>query len=128
LGEITVSKILIVDDSQDIRELMTFVFEGYEVVTASNGQDALDKLTSQTLPGLIILDHDMDIMNGPTFVTEFKRIYPGSLIPIILLTGRELNEISSVYTSKAFKKPLDIHFLLGLAEEYLGAPTQRQIC
>jgi CheY-like chemotaxis protein len=116
----TVNKILIVDDSQDIRELMSFIFEpeGYEVITAANGREALEKLSSESHPGLIFLDHDMEGMNGPEFISELKRIHPESLIPIIMLTGRELHTINGTNTTKLFKKPVNVEFLLGLAKEY----------
>lgn len=55
------SKILIVDDNPDVVESMTIVLEseGYEVVTASNGTEGLERIRSER-PDLIILDVMMD--------------------------------------------------------------------
>ena len=120
-GISTVGKILIVDDCLDIRELMAFVFEpeGYKVITATNGVEALEKFTSESHPDLIFLDHDMEGMDGPKFISELKRIYPGSVIPIIMLTGRELNTVEHSIVTQAFKKPLSVEFLLSLATTYI---------
>lgn len=59
-----VHKVLLVDDEEDILEFMQYNLEqeGFEVVTANNGEDALSKLTSDI--SLVILDVMMPKMNG----------------------------------------------------------------
>jgi CheY-like chemotaxis protein len=61
--------ILIVEDDADIRETLgdALELEGYDVVTAENGFDALCLLRSGLKPGLILLDLVMPIMSGWQF-------------------------------------------------------------
>ena len=71
--------VLVVDDSASIRQVvaMTLKGAGYAVLEASNGQDALSKLTDQKI-GLMITDINMPIMDGITFIKEVKKD-PGRL-------------------------------------------------
>jgi len=59
------AKILIADDEQDIRELLTWTlrFAGHEVVVASNGEEAF-QVAQQEQPELALLDVRMPRMNG----------------------------------------------------------------
>jgi CheY-like chemotaxis protein len=58
-------KILVVDDDQDIRELVAFTLQlaGYEVFSASNGEDAL-RLCKEQNPALVLLDVRLPGMSG----------------------------------------------------------------
>ncbi len=80
-------KILIVDDSLSIRQLvsMTLIKEGYEVVEAENGEDALRKLES-IRPNLIISDVNMPKMNGIELVKAVKKQPSHKFTPIMMLT------------------------------------------
>jgi CheY-like chemotaxis protein len=55
-------KILVIDDSQDVRNMLSLMFklEGYDVVQACSGRQALLKLKNESLPKLIFLDYLMD--------------------------------------------------------------------
>lgn len=79
------SKILIVDDVMEVRNLLKLELrqEGYEVELAENGL-AAQKVLEYFLPDLIILDVVMPQMNGWEFLTFFRRRYD---IPIIMLTA-----------------------------------------
>ena len=61
----TKHKILVVDDEQDIQELIAYNLnkEGYQVFTASNGKQAIQK-AKEVNPDLIILDVMMPVMDG----------------------------------------------------------------
>ena len=67
--------ILIVDDSATIRQVvgMTLKGAGYEVMEASDGKDALNKLDGKKI-NLIISDVNMPNMDGITFVKEAKKL------------------------------------------------------
>ena len=65
--------LLIVEDDPDIRACLEeiMVSEGFEVLTAAHGREALQALQSaQTLPALILLDLTMPVMDGPQFLAE----------------------------------------------------------
>lgn len=78
-------KILIVDDEQDIIHLLeeTFEMEGYDVITAFDGEGAVQK--SQLQPDVILLDINMPNMNG---FEVLKKIRDFVSCPIIFLTAR----------------------------------------
>ena len=79
--------IMIVDDSASIRTVVGIALrgEGYTVIEAINGQDAIAKLTGQKV-NLIISDVNMPIMDGITFVTNVKKMPAYRFTPIIMLT------------------------------------------
>ena len=80
------SRIMIIDDSESIREFLKAVLEaaGNEVISAENGQDALDKL--QTDIGLILCDFHMPVMDGIEFIRQARQIEDYKYIPILMLT------------------------------------------
>ena len=65
-------RILVVDDERTIRELVCEVLadEGYEVVGASNGAEALSALEQNATFSLVVLDMWMPVMNGWQFAAE----------------------------------------------------------
>ncbi|MNL41333.1 Alkaline phosphatase synthesis transcriptional regulatory protein PhoP [compost metagenome] len=67
---------------------------GYEVIEASDGQDALDKLVGAKVH-LIISDVNMPRMDGITFVKEAKKQPALKFVPIIMLTteGQESKKL-----------------------------------
>lgn len=83
------SKILIVDDEQDILELIRHALnkEGYEVHIAVNGQQAIEK-TAKVLPDLILMDVMMPVMDGMEACRQLKEDPATQQIPIIFLTAR----------------------------------------
>lgn len=80
-------KILIIDDSESIRELLysNLSAEGFDVIKAENGQDALDKINDTNL-SLIITDVNMPIMDGISFIKEARKIKETAHLPILVLT------------------------------------------
>ncbi len=81
-------KILVVDDEPDIVELVSFNLraEGYDVVTATSGPEALDQARA-TLPDLIVLDLMLPELDGLAVCEILRRLPSTSLIPIIMLTA-----------------------------------------
>ena len=79
--------IMIVDDSASIRTVVGIALrgEGYAVIEAKDGQDAINKLTGQKV-NLIISDVNMPIMDGITFVKHVKQMAAYRFTPIIMLT------------------------------------------
>ncbi|GAB4338782.1 MAG: response regulator [Desulfobulbaceae bacterium] len=76
-------RILLVDDEEGIQLLYREEFEeeGYEVISALNGEEALDKFTADP-PDLVILDINMPGMNGIEVLRRMKEINPD--LPVIL--------------------------------------------
>lgn len=84
-------KILVVEDDKHVRKLMNAVLkrEGYEVLTAENGIQALDVLEVQHID-LIILDIMMPGMDGYEFAEELRNA--NNMIPILMATAKQLPE------------------------------------
>jgi two-component system alkaline phosphatase synthesis response regulator PhoP len=81
-------KVLVVDDEADIVELLSYNLhlDGFEVVCAANGMEALNK-ARQHLPELIILDLMLPDMDGFS-ICEILRCQPSTAdIPVIFLTA-----------------------------------------
>lgn len=87
------AKILVVDDEPSIVDVLTRFLsrEGYEVVTAANGLQALERV-SQEQPDLILLDVTMPEMDGFTVCQRLKEDENTALIPITMLTGLDDRE------------------------------------
>ena len=83
------SKVLIVDDSKFDLELLKAIVskEGYEVITAISGQEAVDKATS-VHPDLIFMDVIMENKDGFEACREIISNTETKHIPIIFVTGK----------------------------------------
>jgi CheY-like chemotaxis protein len=115
--------ILVVEDDNDIRQCLVDLLEdeNYIVHSAENGSVGLKVLSSLIeLPGLIILDLMMPVLNG----YEFRKLQlldaRLSLVPVVLFSANgnliEMAELPGV--SEIVKKPVDIDELYALALRY----------
>jgi DNA-binding response OmpR family regulator len=80
------AKILVADDEQNIVRLLRLYLrnEGYEVVAAADGRQALDRFNAEA-PDLVLLDLMMPALNGLDVCTEIRK---RSDVPVIMLTAR----------------------------------------
>ncbi len=80
-------KILVIDDSAVFRKIISVHLKNadYELVEASDGVDALNKLTTTSVD-LIVSDMNMPNMDGITFIKKVKEDPKHKFIPIIMLT------------------------------------------
>lgn len=82
--------LLLADDNEELRTLTKRFLEreGFKIREASNGRDALERL-SESLPDLLVLDLDMPQMGGLE-VLRFIRAQPGAIhVPVLIVTGTE---------------------------------------
>jgi len=88
-----VRKVLIADDEHNIRHILDFSLhaEGFDVVSAENGEDAFTLAVSE-LPDLIILDVMMPGRGGIETCKVLKEDERTADIPVILLTARSSRE------------------------------------
>lgn len=82
--------VLIVDDSSSYQKLLTkhFQSQGWDVASAVNGQDALDKLPTMNVPTLFVVDVEMPRMNGLQLTERLRALKNFDSTPIIMLTTR----------------------------------------
>ena len=112
--------VLVVDDDQGLQETLEamLTLEGYRVVVASDGQEALDKLgdgqSDGGLPHVILLDVVMPRMDGYAFAEELERRGLRSRLPIVLLTAdaRAEEKAARVGAEAFVEKPFEIDELL----------------
>ena len=82
-------RILAVDDEKHILRLVQINLEkaGYDVVTASNGQEALDQVAKHH-PDLVVMDVMMPVMDGLDALKKLKSEPETARIPVIMLTAK----------------------------------------
>lgn len=126
--------ILVVEDVPNVLELLevTLRFKGYPVITARNGQEALEVLKKER-PALIITDILMPKMDGFAFVQTLRTQPETHSIPVIFLsatyvTPEDKNFAMSLGAARFIEKPIDTEeFLLTVAELITqGPPTAPQ--
>ena len=81
--------ILVVDDEEDIVSTLAdyFMYNNYDVMTATNGMEAIEKAGKQ--PDLILLDIQMAQKDGIETLKEIRAMKDRADIPVIMLTGVE---------------------------------------
>lgn len=82
------NKILIVDDSRDIRDILSKVLSlmGFEAAVASNGNEALNLFLTNSFD-LVLTDLEMPDLDGWTLALHIKDKSPNT--PVVLITGSE---------------------------------------
>src|SRR5262245_8964464 len=82
-------RILVVEDDEQLRGTMLDLLEleGFEVLSACNGREALECLRKNPAPSLIVLDLMMPVMSGPEFRAEQLRDGALSGIPVIVVSA-----------------------------------------
>lgn len=117
--------VLVVDDDPDILQTLALCLstEGYRVLTAANGQEALQVL-EQEQPACILLDLMMPVMDGWQFVAEIdKRGMRGSPL-LILSADRAVQGHAAKLRADAFlAKPFDLDELLVKVSQLTGGPN-----
>jgi DNA-binding response OmpR family regulator len=83
------AKILVAEDERDIRDLISFTlrFAGHDVVTANNGEEALER-TLQEKPDLVLLDVRMPRMTGYETCRRIKADEAVKDIPVVFLSAK----------------------------------------
>lgn len=120
------SPVLVVEDDKDIRETMGLVLEGegYEVVTAPNGREALRLLQTGLRPSIILLDLMMPVMSGWELRERMLRDPTMADIPTIVITGdtRASQRTAQLQAKACITKPFEINDLLAMIAEAARQP------
>jgi len=118
-------RVMIVDDDPmllaDYQEVLRE--EGYEVIAASNGAEALERLRDAPAPALIMLDLAMPVMDGWSFHAALVRDPATACIPVILLSGLGdlQTEVARLGADGFLPKPVPYRRLLTTVEQYCKA-------
>jgi two-component system, OmpR family, alkaline phosphatase synthesis response regulator PhoP len=115
--------ILVVEDSDEIRELLGFVLEaeGYQVVALEDGRDVVDTARDQQ-PALITLDLALPGKDGWAIVRELQDDDKTRDIPILVISAytRELDAPLRRRVSRVISKPFYITQVVSEVEEILA--------
>lgn len=118
--------ILIIEDDEAIRDSLKDLLEseGFEVSTAGNGQQGLERLREASDQCLILLDLFMPVMDGEQFLAERDREMPNEVAqnPVVIVSAAPPD--SDVVTglrnrvSGFVRKPIDLDALLSVVQRF----------
>jgi diguanylate cyclase (GGDEF)-like protein len=123
--------VLIADDEPSMRSMLSQLLqeEGYRVIEAENGDEALEKFKQYPSP-LVITDIRMPGLNGVELLQEIKRIKPGTLV-IIITSHASIDSVLTAlragaydYLTKPFEDISQIMSVVGRATEQIDLTTK----
>jgi CheY-like chemotaxis protein len=116
-------KVLIVEDFDDSRFSLCKLFEleGFDVVEAVNGQQAIEVANSEQ-PDCILMDLSLPIMNGITATREIRAIPCLRNVPIIAVSAHDTNDFLNDALASGCNdyliKPVDFDALIALIKKF----------
>ena len=113
--------VMLVDDDEDIRELMSelLMTRGYVVLQAGNGQEAMEVLTkAERLPFLVLLDMAMPTMDGPAFLRVRAQDPILKEIPVLVISGSVPPKVATKEIEGFLRKPVEVTELLEVIGQY----------
>jgi len=128
LGIAPNAAILVVEDDDACRRLieLALVFDGYRVVGAANGADAL-RVMNTTVPALVVLDLVLPWVNGIEVLATMRESARLRGVPVLVVTGtpthtRDLQHLRPV---TVLRKPFNVEALAPMAQQLIAsaAPT-----
>jgi len=110
--------LMIVDDDDEIREALEDVFaeQGYSVIAARDGRQALARLEQGERPDAIFLDLWMPVMNGWQLLEALSGNPELNRIPRVVLTAARGQKARDLNVAEVLMKPVRLEQVLGLAE------------
>ncbi len=110
--------VLVVEDEQELREMMRDALElnGYAVVAAEHGGDALAKLPAIDSLCLVILDLVMPVMDGWEFLARLRADTALASVPVVVYTSAAGQAPAGV--TRVIQKPLMFDRLLSIVRDY----------
>ena len=121
--------VLVVEDDDDIRDVIAQALrdDGYVVITARNGSEALDYLLHEPRQvDVVLLDWMMPIMDGRTFLRECRDLSWWSSVPVVVLSAAYRVQRSAAELGPNVRatlvKPFDLMVVLALVESLTTRP------
>jgi CheY-like chemotaxis protein len=120
------TRVLVADDSETVLLMLErrLEMEGYDVVTAKDGFEALERLreAGSQKPDIILLDAMMPNMSGTEVLEQLRQ--QGSKIPVLMISAhldaQEPDRMRSLGASDCIPKPFEWEDLIGKIEELAG--------
>ncbi|MEO5951074.1 MAG: response regulator [Chloroflexia bacterium] len=122
------SVLMVVEDDVHIRSIIRDIleYEGYRVNEASNGAEALTALTTDK-PDLILLDLQMPVMSGWTFMQALQKARTD--VPVIIMSA-QMNSVERARQLGAvdcLSKPFELVALLDIVAKYAGSSQDKRV-
>lgn len=117
-------RILIVDDSESVREMLTYSLEeaGYQIMAGVDGDDALKYCNGDKI-NLIITDLHMPNLDGISFIKKVRKLHDYQYVPILFLTTESQHskklEAKEAGATGWIVKPFDADKLLMIIKKVL---------
>jgi len=117
--------VMLVEDDDGIRTTLARALqdEGYAVTTAANGAEALRALeVANILPGLILLDLMMPVMDGRAFRRQQLQMPRLAGIPVVVLTANSpaVQQVAELKVAQCLVKPMPLQLVLDAVARYCG--------
>ena len=113
--------VLVVEDDRDLATLVEMIVSdaGYAVDTAADGAEALERV-AERMPGVILLDMRMPVMNGWEFAREFRARH-GPAAPIVVVTAAENAQLRAeeIGADGWLEKPFDVDDVLRMIARFV---------
>ena len=125
-------KIIAADDEAHILHIVSMKLRnaGYEVMTAMDGEEALD-LCQTEHPDMLITDYQMPYMSGLELCKELRRDEQTTGIPTLMLTARgfdiEADEMVEAGITAVLAKPFSPREVLQRVKDLIGEPQEAPI-
>ena len=117
-------RVLVVDDFDDSRFSLSMLLkiEGYEVIEATDGAQAIEKALSDK-PDLILMDLSLPVIDGLSATRQIRQSDAMKRVPIIALTAHDLidiqNQAQDAGCTDYAPKPIDFTLLIDMMAKYL---------
>jgi len=121
--------VLLVDDDAAVRRTIArfLEFEGFVVVEAGNGLEALNYLRTGAGASVIVLDLRMPVMDGWAFRRE-QRLDPRlEHIPVVVMSGADADRFPELEAAAAFEKPVTMVQITGVIRKLADADVSRTL-
>jgi CheY-like chemotaxis protein len=119
--------VMVVEDDFAIRETLRELLEeqGYVVVWAANGREALTRLQGGRPPRVILLDLMMPVMDGWEFRTAQQRDPKLARIPVVVISADHAlaEKVAQMAVDGYLAKPFELDALLAAVDRYRAAPA-----
>jgi two-component system phosphate regulon response regulator PhoB len=113
--------VLVVEDDHDFRSVLSWTLEeeGFEVIAARDGRDALEVLFGRgELPSLMLLDLWMPKMDGWRLLREIERRMPDLEMPIVVMTAVHSQTAKALNVAEVIEKPFSTAKLVSVVDRH----------
>ncbi|MEC8494621.1 MAG: response regulator, partial [Planctomycetota bacterium] len=114
-------RVLVVDDDEDVAcgEAAVLRAIGYQVETAYDGRQVLDRMAQDPLPDLVVLDFGMPEFDGEEVMRRLRADSRTASVPLLLATASEIDLATIQRASGVLRKPYPRSVLCGMIERLL---------